>query len=139
MMAHDVSQPVPPNLHMHGFLERQDYEPLFVQADVAVGTLAMHRIQVDERSTLKFGEYMAYGLPTIIAYHDTNLPETSPYVLQIPNTPDNIETHLEAIRQFVADMRGVRVPRDHVAHMDVRQKEAARLAFFRQVVDTQRK
>jgi hypothetical protein len=131
----ELPQPLPPNLHVHGFLERQEYEPIFAQADVALGTLAMHRIQVDERSTLKFGEYLAYGLPTIIAYQDTNLLEPRPYVLRLPNTPDNVLTHLDDIRQFVRAMRGVRVPRNEIAHLDVHQKEQQRLAFFQQVIE----
>jgi hypothetical protein len=131
-----LEQPPPPNLRMHGFLERQDYEPIFAQADVALGTLALYRKHIDTTSALKIGEYIAYGLPMILGYKDTNIPDPlPPYVLQIPNTPDNVQTHLDDIRRFVEQIRGTRVPRDQVTHVDAREKERERLAFFRRVVE----
>jgi hypothetical protein len=104
---------------------------------VALGTLALHRNQMHEASPLKNSAYLAYGLPLIAAHTDTNFPNPPPCILQLPNTPDNVETHLPAIRQFVERMRGVRVPRDQVQHLDVRMKEQQRLAFFQRVVAAQ--
>jgi hypothetical protein len=130
--ASELPGPVPPNLCLHGFLVRPDYEPIVARADVALGTLAMHRKDMQEGSTLKFGEYLAYGLPVIAGYTDNNAPDSS-YVLEIPNTPDNVQTHLGEIRRFVERVRGTRVPRDQVVHIDVREKERQRLAFLRRI------
>jgi glycosyltransferase involved in cell wall biosynthesis len=133
--ADEVGHRLPPNVQMHGFLARKDYEPLFAQADVALGTLALHRNGFNESSPLKNGEYLAFGLPLVVAHHETNFPQPPPFILQIPNTPDNVLTHLDDIRQFVRAMRGVRVPRNEIAHLDVHQKEQQRLAFFQQVIE----
>jgi glycosyltransferase involved in cell wall biosynthesis len=133
--ADELGHRLPPNVQMHGFLARRDYEPLFAQADVALGTLALHRNGFNEASPLKNGEYLAFGLPLIIAHNETNFLQPPSFILQIPNTPDNIRTHLNDIRQFVHAMRGVRVPRSEIAHLDVHQKEQQRLAFFRQMVE----
>lgn len=126
---------VPPNMRLHGFLPRAGYEPIFARADVALGTLALHRKQMEEASPLKVREYLAFGLPTIIAYTDSDFPQPNPYILQLPNTPDNISSHLSTIRRFVEDMLGKRISRGHVSRLDVQQKERKRLEFFRSVLE----
>lgn len=123
--------PVPANVRMHGLLDRARYEPILAQSDVAIGTLALHRKQMYEAAPLKVREYLAFGLPTIIAYDDTDLSRPHDAILQLPNTPDNVSANLETIRQFVLRVKGTRIPRAQIAHLDGRQKEQRRLAFFR--------
>lgn len=133
--ADELERPPPPNMRIHGFLERKDYEPLFAQADVALGSLALHRNNMNEGSPLKNSEYLAYGLPLIIAHTDANFPDPPPFILQVPNTPDTIQTSLPAIRDFVSQIKGTRVPRAEVAHIDAREKERQRLTFFAQLAE----
>lgn len=130
----DLDQPLPPNVSAHGMLAQGEYEPILEHADIAVGSLALHRKGMDEASPLKVREYLAYGLPTIIAYHDTDFERPAPFLLQIPNTPDNVVTHAAAIERFVAEWHGKRVPREEIAHLDLKNKERERLSFFRQVL-----
>jgi glycosyltransferase involved in cell wall biosynthesis len=125
--------PASPNVMFHGYVDRPRYEPLFARADAAIGTLALHRKRMEEASPLKVREYLAFGLPTIIGYCDTDFVQPPPTILQIPNTEDNVQTHLEEIRRFVERVRGTRVPRADVAHLDVRQKEQRRLEFLSRV------
>ncbi|HZG67721.1 MAG TPA: hypothetical protein VEZ12_13310 [Herpetosiphonaceae bacterium] len=129
-----LGESVPANIRAHGFLDRSQYESILAQADVAISQLALHRKKMDENSTLKVLEYLAFGLPTIVAYTETDLPPPQPYILQLPNTPDNIVPYLATIRQFVEQMQGRRVPREHILHLDVRRKEHQRLEFFSRVL-----
>lgn len=124
---------VPSNLTAHGFLARTQYEPLLASADAAIGSLALHRIGMNESSPLKTREYLAMGLPTVIGYRDTDFPDGAPFLLRIPNTDDSIETSLERIRTFVHEWKGRRVPREAVAHLDTNVKELRRLEFLERV------
>jgi len=120
----------PGNLRFHGYLTRAEYEGILSRAVVAIGSLAMHRAGLDEASPIKVREYLAYGIPTIIGYRDTDFPTDAGFLCRIPNTPDNVVTHLGQIRDFVTRMRGVRVPREAIAHLDAAGKERDRLQFL---------
>lgn len=125
---------VPPNVSIHGPLDRQAYEPLLAQADVAIGTLALHRKRMNEGCPLKVREYLAYGLPVIIGYRDTDFPQGAPFILELTNTEDNVESSVTAIENFLSKWKGQRVPRSAISHIDVQVKESQRLAFFRDVL-----
>ncbi len=128
------TQQVPSNVIIHGLLTRNEYEPLLAQAHVALGTLALHRKGVQEASPLKVREYLAYGLPCIIAYRDTDFPQGAPFILELPNKEDNIETNLAAVETFVHKWQSQRVPRDAISHLDAKVKESQRIAFFQEVL-----
>lgn len=123
-----------PNVTTHKFLSASEYLPILAQADVGIGTLALHRKKMSEASPLKVREYLGLGLPVIIGYEDTDFPGGAPFILQLPNTEDNVESSLLQIREFVEKWRGKRVPRDEVAHIDQRVKEIKRLEFFEGVL-----
>jgi hypothetical protein len=118
------------NIHLHGLLPVSSYIPILARADVAVGTLALHRRKLDRVSTLKTGEYLAHGIPTIIGYEETDFPNGHPLLLTIPNTPSNVEDSIDLIRSFVDRARGERVDRSSIAHLDLRVKEEERLDFL---------
>ena len=119
------NEPLPDNLISHGYLSSEEYLTLFSLADVAISSLALHRVNLTEASPLKSREYLAYGLPTIIAYKDTDLEKVeTDYILKIPNTEDNILTHGKLIRDFAYEMRGRRVDHKLIApHIDNQVKE----------------
>ncbi len=121
------------NVHAHGFLGRADYEPLLATADVALGTLALWRKRMAEASPLKLREYLAYGIPSIIAYRDTDFADEQPFLLSLPNTAGTIEANMRLIRQFVTRVVGTRVPRSAIAHLDIHEKEKKRLTFLKSV------
>ncbi|MEW6083533.1 MAG: glycosyltransferase [Chloroflexota bacterium] len=129
-------EPLPPNLTLHGYLSSEEYLTVLARADVAVSSLALHRIQLDEASTLKSRECLALGLPLVVAYADTDLDEARfDFLLKIPNKEDNIQTHGEAIREFAYRMRGVRADRAMLkARIDLTRKEEIRLKFFEEIV-----
>ncbi len=120
------------NVRAHGFLAPEEYEPILRRADVAIGTLALHRKLMDETSALKLGLYLAYGLPCVIGYDDTNFSDVDPwYLLRLPNREANIRDNLDRIEAFVRSVKGRRVERSEVAdRISIQAKEADRLAFF---------
>jgi len=122
----------PSNIHFHGYLSGNQYVKVMEKADVALGPMGLFRIGVQERSTLKMNEYLAFGIPVIMPYEDTNLIGlNAPWLLRIPNAPDSIETHHQQVADFVHAMRGLRVDRAVVApRIDARLKERDRLAFM---------
>lgn len=129
---HTVTAPA--NVFLHGVLSENDYRRILSQADVAIGTLALHRIGMHEACPLKTRAYLASGLPVIIGYRDTDFLDGAPFLLQLPNTETNVSSHLDEIKAFVAAWRGKRVQRADIQHLDVSVKEAQRLAFFERIM-----
>jgi hypothetical protein len=131
----DIGVPSPPNLSSHGFLARSEYEPIIAKADFAIGTLALHRQDVEGASPLKLREYMAYGLPVVLAHEDPDLTaEPHWFVLELPNTESNVVGGVEDVRRWVGTVVGRRVPRETAeALVGADAKEAARLGFMERI------
>lgn len=124
-------EPLPENITLHGYIPEQDYRNILANADVAISSLALHRVQLEEASPLKSRECLAFGLPLVIAYIDTDLRDLDcDFLLKIPNKEDNIQTHARAIREFAYRMRGVRVDREQISTLDETGKESRRIGFF---------
>lgn len=127
---------IPPNMVFHDFLKQAEFRKIFSSCDVAVGSLAMHRNNMEEASPLKVREYLAHGLPVILGYFDTDLSmKNLDFVLQIPNTEENVNNHSILIRDFAYRMMGKRVDRNLIAPLiDQSVKEKMRLEFFAQII-----
>lgn len=123
---------LPPNVTAHGYLERAAYEPLFAAADIALGSAALHRNGLTEASPLKVREYLAYGLPVVLPYEDTDLRGVDSWWLErVPNENGNLAAHAEAIVDFAGRARGRRVPREEIEdRIGAAAKEQARLGFI---------
>ena len=119
---------VPANVSVHGRLDGDAYWAVLARADIAFGSLAMERAGLREGCPLKVREYLLAGLPTVIAHEDTDFPGELPWYLARYGGADQV-------RRFVEAVRGRRAPRDELeARLSWRTKEAARLAFFEQVL-----
>lgn len=129
-------EPLPANLHLYGYLSSQEYHKVLAGADAAISSLALHRIQLEEASTLKSRECLALGLPLVLAYQDTDLGDAAyDFLLKIPNKEDNIQTHGEAIRAFAHRMRGCRADRTILEkRISAISKEQQRLEFFSEIL-----
>lgn len=127
---------LPGNLHLHGYLHSAVYKDLLRCADAAFGSLALHRIGLNEASTLKTRETLAYGIPLVLSYRDTDLDGLDcDFLLQIPNREDNLVSNGKAVHDFAYRMQGVRVDRQIVApRIDARIKERERLAFLKSFI-----
>lgn len=128
---------VPANVRVHPRMSRELYAPILAAADVGIGTLALHRAGLDEGSPLKVREYLAHGLPVVIAYEDTDFTGLEPwFALRLPNTEDNVREGIDDIRRFVEGVRGRRVARaDIEGRIGWQAKEDARLAFMAEVAE----
>lgn len=126
------STDAPENAVLHGPLPRERYDDLVAAADVGIAALGFHRKGAGEVSTLKVPEYLAYGLPVILGYEETDLVGIDPwYVLRLANTESNVRDGVDSVRAFVERVRGRRVAHAEVAPLiDARLKERARLDFL---------
>jgi hypothetical protein len=130
----DGHDSLPKNLCLYGYLKTAEYQKILGTTDCAVGSLALHRISLNESSPLKTRECLAYGLPMILPYDDTDLKDLeADFLLKIPNKEDNIHTHGQAIRDFAYRMRGRRVDRNLIAVIDQVVKERERMQFFEEI------
>jgi len=133
-----ASQP-PSNLRLWGLLTTSALREVAAEADIALGTLALHRKGMDEACPLKLREYLALGVPSVVAHSDPDIDHLDvPWLLRVPNRADNVESFADAIGTFAHEMRGVRVPREQVAHLDLHQKEPVRLDFLEHLGRTSR-
>jgi hypothetical protein len=91
---------------------------------------------MEEASPLKVREALAFGIPLILAYRDTDLEGLdADWLLRLPNTPDNISENVEAIKSFAYRMMGRRVERALIeSRIDQHAKEQERLAFFAEIL-----
>jgi glycosyltransferase involved in cell wall biosynthesis len=126
----------PANLELLGFMTQGEIHKALMRADAAFGTLALHRKNMEEACPLKVREALAYGLPIIYAYKDTDLDDLdSELLLRLPNTENNVIDNVDAIREFAYQMRGRRVDRGLISsRIDQRIKEIQRLEFFEEVI-----
>ena len=128
-------EPSPPNVRLHAFCERPEYEAILAASDVALGTLALHRKGMSEAAPLKVREYLLRGIPVIVGYTDPDLADEPWFVLQLPNTENNVRDAVREIRDFVRSVAGKRVTREEVAErIDILVKERERLDFLEDLV-----
>lgn len=133
--AAEIGEPLPENVTAWGSMRSSDYRSAILPyCDCGIGSLAMFRAHLTEASPLKTREYLALGLPVIIGYSDTDFLDGADFLLQLPNTGDNVESNLPAIHDFVERWRGRRVNRRDVMHLDSRTKERVRLEFIESVI-----
>lgn len=122
------------NITFHGMQTKDEYTPIISNADIAIGTLALHRIGMEMSSPLKVREYLAFGLPVIIGHSDPDFSDTDPFILRIPNEQDNIEKSMGEIEAFVNRWMGRRVPRESVHHISREVKERERINLFNDII-----
>ena len=121
---------MPPNVRLHGVVERGRLLELLAEADVGLGTLVLHRKDLSEASPLKLREYVAVGLPVVYAHVDPDIDRLGTLALRIPNNATNIADNLDRISDFVEHARGKRVPRAVLGHIAASAKESQRLQLF---------
>ncbi len=123
---------VPENIHFCGYLSKEQYDKYLQEADVGIGTLALHRKHMNEACPLKIREYLAYGLPIIIGYKDTaflNIGKKE-WLLELPNIESNVMDAVDDIVAFANKVKGYKVNPDEVEFMSSRKIEEQRIEFF---------
>ena len=94
---------LPGNIHVHGYLTREEYLPLLRETHIGLGTVALHRKGMQEACPIKVREYIAAGLPVILPYTDTAFSGRCPdWVLEVPNEEGVFENSavLDIVRAF---------------------------------------
>jgi len=124
----------PSNMIFHGFLMKEAYIKILAQSHIAISTLALHRKSMEEACPIKSREYLAYGLPVIAAYKDTDFTDKSGFLLRLPNKERNVEESFEHIKQFYSNWNGKRVPRQNVIVICASEKEKSRISYFQTIV-----
>ncbi len=129
----------PPNVTFHGFLRKAEFLEVFKRCDAGLDGLSLHARDMNESSNLKIREYLASGLPVVLAGEDgafAELDEIPEWILQIGNDPENVERSVEVIVDFAGRMKGRRVQHSEVAEcIDSRILEARRAAFMESLLD----
>jgi glycosyltransferase involved in cell wall biosynthesis len=128
----------PTNVAFHGSLPHSRYEPIARAATFALGTFGLYRKRMDEACPLKVREYLAFGLPVLAAYRDTDVPDDADYFKRLPNDAAPLAPHRLAIAAWIEKWRGRRVARARIAHLDTTVKEHQRLAFMARIAQCRR-
>lgn len=101
------------NVYFHGYLSRDEYVRVFSRATVGIDGLALYRKDMNEACALKIREYLACGLPIILAAEDTALIGVQrDWLLRIGNFEENVSDHIKEIVDFAYRCRGIRVSHD---------------------------
>jgi hypothetical protein len=121
---------VPDNVVLHGPRSGGEVTEIFRMCDVGIGTMALHRKQMEEACPLKVRDYLMHRLPVIIGYAETEERlNSADYVLSIGNRPDNVGKSVGRIREFGRRWCGRRVE-DDLSFMSRQAKERQRLDFL---------
>ncbi len=87
-----------PQFIIHGTLERQQILDLYQDMHLGIGSLTFSTIGLTQATPLKVREYLAVGLPVVLAYDDPAIPKDFPFALQ--QTEFNLSETLEFASQF---------------------------------------
>jgi len=127
----------PQNIYFHGYIDSKNLYNLYHRADVGIGTLALYRKKMSQATPLKIREYLAYGLPVIIAYDDMPLKGLD-FVLRLPSEGD-LARHAEEVRAFVLKWKGKEIPREVVAsRINMLETEQNKLCFLQSLTGDDR-
>jgi hypothetical protein len=119
-----------PNVIIHGKISDPDIlKRVLMQADIGISTLALHRKNMNEASPLKSRDYLSHGLPIIAGYKDTDFPYGAPFILQLPNTEDNVMANIGTVREFAYKWVNRRLTLEDIKPICQIEKEKTRLQF----------
>lgn len=88
--------------YFHGYLSPKDCSDIYSRCHLGFAALAMWRIPLNMASTLKFREYLANGLPVMLAYDEVGLDEDSAlskYIIKFNN--DDSLINFERVIDFL--------------------------------------
>ena len=71
-------------VRFHGLQSGAALDALFDEADLALDSLALHRLHLPRSSSLKAREYCARGVPFVVASNDADFPANLEFVHRVP-------------------------------------------------------
>ena len=90
------------NIIFHGYLDGNQLDNLFKDANIAFSTLALYTKKMQDACSLKSREYLSRGIPFIYAYIDPDISEDFAYALKVPNNDTIIDFSL--VEQFLLSL-----------------------------------
>ena len=93
----------------HGRRSGKELDTIFNKADIAVGSLACHRISIKNVKSLKNREYCARGLPFFYSESDVDF-EDKDFIFKVPgnDTPIDIEEIVKFVDKHKFDPMTIR-------------------------------
>lgn len=125
----------PKNVIFHGYLTNHKTNIIVKNSDIGIGTLSLYRKGMNEACPLKVRQYLAFGIPVIAAYQDTDLSDKEEFFLKLPNNNNELNDYKEDIINFVNkafNNKNLRLNARNFATMNLcnKKKELIRLNFF---------
>ena len=90
-------------VRFHGVRTGEELDTLYERADLALGSLGMHRLGHGTASSLKTREYCARGIPFVMGGPDEDFPPALPFVHRV--TSDESPLDLASIARFHEGLR----------------------------------
>lgn len=128
-----TGHPIHERIRYHGAMNREEWYPIAAEATIGIGTLGLFRKGMSSVAPLKHREYLALGLPVVLACHDPDIPGNAPWALHLENQEWGTTLGAPFVEAFIDRWTGRRVSRTEVLHIDTREKETLRLRFIEQV------
>ena len=97
------------NIHALGKHQGDKLDHYYMNSNVAVSSLALFRINLNEACVLKTREYIARGIPFVYAYEDVDIPEDCRFALKFRDCDEPID--IQKLIGFVKDVSN----RDHLS------------------------
>lgn len=117
------------NVVFHGRQPPDKMPELLARADIGLANLELEDIGMRRPSPLKVREYVAAGLPCVLAHDDPDLAgQDGVLTLPFGFVPD--QQIAARVREFAERWRGSHCPRAMAEAVDIRPKEAARIEFL---------
>jgi hypothetical protein len=101
----DTGTPGGNNIIYHGIKKGDELDQVFSKANIAVSTVGLYLKKLREAASLKTREYMARGIPFLLAYDDVDLggvDEDKRFFLKLPNRREAIQ--IETVIEFLKDI-----------------------------------
>lgn len=113
------------------------------RCDVAVSSLGLYRLGMEEACPLKSRQYLAIGLPIIIGYMDPDLTQDPAFVCRVPNRTGGILELENEVVEFIWKAQGNREWRNQATSfarefLGNSKKESVRLQFLEGLVRDRR-
>lgn len=89
-------------IHLEGPKQGKDLDEYFNYADLAIGTLGVHRKRITDAKPLKCVEYASRGIPFIYSENNFDF-DKSPFIKKVPQNDDAID--VEELLNFLDSMK----------------------------------
>lgn len=133
-LGRELGGTIPPNVTALGYLDDRASSEVIAASHIGIGTLSLYEKGMEEASALKVRQYLALGIGVILGCRDTDLSgHDLPFILDLPNTPDNIAGSIDTIRDFSRRIRTIdpyTIRTFAATVLDTGVKERQRLEFL---------